>query len=95
MLELGADFVDFQPLLLLMSDGDASNQKENGMKEMAELKKKFPQLLVYVIGFGKECVSHRSTLDKLALQGGGKFCYAPDGNQLKDIFEEISTSLKM
>jgi hypothetical protein len=73
-----------------MSDGGCSGSCD-GTKEMEELHKIYPELLVFVVGFGSGC--DRNTLNNLANKAGGQFFFGVDGAQLKSEFQKVSVEI--
>jgi len=75
------------PCLVFMSDGGSNN----GEAEMSRIFTKFPNVKVFVVGFGSGC--DRNKLTNLAKLGGGMFCFGADAAQLRGEFEAISVKI--
>jgi len=71
-----------------MSDGGCSN----GEAEIQLIAKQFPNIQIYVIGFGTGC--NTAKMQNMAnITGKGKYLFGSDGVNLVSAFETISTEL--
>jgi len=83
------DLKVYIPILLFMSDGESTN----GEQEMESLRKKFPTLKTFTIGFGKDC--NKGKLETLAKLAGGEFLFGTTGEELINAFETVSTKISV
>jgi len=74
------------PVLVFLSDG----QDSTGESELAQLKKEFGKLRVFVVGF---CSDGEAMLKRLAASAKGKFLSSTEEITLKKAFSKISEQL--